>query len=130
MGASPMSAHFICHRSAHEPGGGHHLEAIMSMLLMSTKFLKAEIEKLSERALDDNEKLLKSLYEKELAVLERLDIELVDITGTPDEVKKRLGNNAVYFLPKGEFEQMRDKANRFDFIQSFCDMSEWIGETT
>lgn len=102
----------------------------MSMLLMSTKLLKMEIDKLSGRVLDDDGKLLRSLYEKELAVLERLDIELVDITGTPGEVEKRLEDNAVYFLPRDEFERMQDKANRFEFIQSFCDMGEWINKTT
>ena len=106
------------------------LEETMSMLLLSAKLLKREIDKLSERVLDDDEKFLKSLYKKELAVLERLDIEFVDTTGTPDKVEKRLENNAVYFLPKVEFEKMQDKAKRFEFIQDFCDMGEWISKTT
>ena len=102
----------------------------MSMLLLSAKLLKREIDKLSKMVLSDDEKFLKSLYEKELAVIERLDIEIVNTTGTPDEVKKRLENNAVYFLTKGEYEQMQDKAKRFEFIQDFCDTGKWIGKTT
>lgn len=98
----------------------------MKMLLMSEKLLEKEIKKLSkEESLDEDRAFLKSIYEKELAVLRRLGIEFVNTAWGLDEVKKRLEGSAVYFLPRGILEEAQEKAAKFDTIQTICrsDMS-------
>ena len=67
---------------------------------------------------DDHERFVKSIVQKEFAILDRLRMEKIDITGTLEEVEDRLKNNSIYIMSQEEFEMMRTKALKYDAMMN------------
>lgn len=66
---------------------------------------------------------MKKLYiiyaKKELAVIEKLKINKIDMRGEIEETVKRIENQAIYFMDSKEFELMEEKARKYDEICRF-----------
>lgn len=87
----------------------------MSMRFVTEHLLEEAIKQLEENNLKDN-KLLYNLCKKELAVIQKLKINGIDMTGTIDEFNERIEKQAIYFMQPQEFEQMEEKARKYDKI--------------
>lgn len=88
----------------------------MSMQLMSEKLLKREIKRLEDAGRQEESELLYYQCKKELAVIEKLKINKIDMRGEIDEVNQRIADNAVYFMNPQEFEEMEKKVRKYDII--------------
>ena len=85
------------------------------MQLVSEKLLESEIKELADKKnLSNSEELLLNLCRKELSVICKLKIEGIDMTGTVQEVDERIESQSIYFMKKEEFDQIKEKAARFD----------------
>ncbi|PPK77490.1 hypothetical protein BXY41_11628 [Lacrimispora xylanisolvens] len=81
------------------------------------KLLEAIINQLTEKTDPTNkEVLLINLCRKELSVISKLKIEGIDMTGTAQEVEERIESQSIYFMGKEEFDQIKEKADRFDAL--------------
>lgn len=88
------------------------------MQLVSEKLLESEIEELADKKnLSNSEELLLNLCRKELSVISKLKIEGIDMTGTVQEVDERIESQSIYFMKKEDFDQLREKADRFDALK-------------
>lgn len=88
------------------------------MQLVSEKLLESRIKELAEKKdLSDSEELLLNLCRKELSVISKLKIEGIDMTGTLQEVDERIESQSIYFMKKEEFDQIKEKAARFDALK-------------
>lgn len=88
------------------------------MQLVSEKLLEAEIRELTEKTVLSNpEELMLNLCRKELSVISKLKIEGIDMTGTVQEVDERIESQSIYFMKKVDFDQMKEKADRFDALK-------------
>lgn len=89
----------------------------MSMQLISEKLLEAELLKVKDNPefVEENE-LFYSLCKKELALLSKLKIDKIDLSGDAEEVKERIQKYHVYFFEPGEYKEMAEKALRYDMI--------------
>lgn len=86
--------------------------------LISEKLLEAKINQLTEKTdLIGEETMLLNLCQKELSVISKLKIEGIDMTGTVQKVDKRIESQSIYFMKKEEFDQMKEKAERFDALK-------------
>lgn len=86
--------------------------------LVCEKLLEAKINQLTEKTDPTNEEvLLLNLSRKELSVISKLKIEGIDMTGTIQEVDERIESQSIYFMKKEEFDQMKEKADRFDALK-------------
>lgn len=88
----------------------------MSMQLMSEKLLEREIKRLEEDGRPEDEEIIYSLCKKELAIIEKLKINHIDMRGEIEETVKRIENQAIYFMKPQEFEKMEEKARKYDEI--------------
>lgn len=89
------------------------------MQFMSEILLRREIADLEAKEdLNEDNKIWLSLCKRELMILERLKVEEIDIQGDFETLQKRLDQYSVYFLNKEEYNQMCEKAARFDVIQT------------
>lgn len=85
------------------------------MQLVSEKLLESRIKELAEKKdLSNSEELLLNLCRKELSVISKLKIEGIDMTGTVQEADERIESQSIYFMKKEEFDQIKEKADRFD----------------
>lgn len=85
------------------------------MQLVSEKLLEQKINELAEKKhISNSEELLLNLCLKELSVINKLKIEGIDMTGTVQEADERIGSQSIYFMKKEEFDQIKEKADRFD----------------
>lgn len=73
----------------------------MGMLLLSKTLLKIEIKA------NQGSDFYRAQVERELAVLEKLDIVLCDMRGTAEEVEDRLKNCEILFVEKDTYESMK-----------------------
>ena len=88
------------------------------MQLISEKLLESEIKDLADKKdLSNSEELLLNLCRKELSVISKLKIEGIDMTGTVQEVDERIESQSIYFMKKEEFDQIKEKAARFDALK-------------
>lgn len=88
------------------------------MQLVSEKLLESRIKELTEkRDLSNPEELMLFLCHKELSVINKLKIEEIDMTGTVQEVDVRIKSQSIYFMKKEDFDQMKEKADRFDALK-------------
>lgn len=88
------------------------------MQLVSEKLLESEIKELADKKnLSNSEELLLNLCRKELSVISKLKIEGIDMTGTVQEVDERIESQSIYFMKKEEFDQIKEKAARFDALK-------------
>ena len=88
------------------------------MQLVSEKLLEAELRELTEKEdLSNSEELMLFLCQKELSVISKLKIEGIDMTGTVQEVDERIESQSIYFMKKVDFDQMKEKADRFDALK-------------
>ena len=88
------------------------------MQLVSEKLLESRIKELAEKKdLSNSEELLLNLCRKELSVISKLKIEGIDMTGTVQEVDERIESQSIYFMKKEEFDQIKEKAGRFDALK-------------
>lgn len=86
--------------------------------LISEKLLEAKIKELTEKEdLSNPEELMLLLCQKELSVINKLKIEGIDMTGTVQEVDARIESQSIYFMKKEDFDQMKEKADRFDALK-------------
>lgn len=84
--------------------------------LFTADLLKEVIKGLKEKEQNSETKIYTLLYEKEYEILERLGD--IDMTGSLEEFKERLGNQCIYFYDKSEHDLMVKKAKLFDqFIE-------------
>ena len=93
----------------------------MSMQLMSEKLLKREIKSLEEQGINEQNKLLYSLCKKELAVINKLKINKIDLRGEEEELNERLERQGLYFMEPSEFAGMKIKAEKYDRICKLID---------
>lgn len=93
----------------------------MSMQLVSEKLLEREIKRLEDAGIPEDEKIIYYLCKKELAVIEKLKINKIDMRGEIEEAVKRIENQAVYFMNPQEFDEMEEKARRYDGI---CELTK------
>lgn len=93
----------------------------MSMQLISEKLLEQEIKRIEEEGVNEQNELLYFLCRKELAVIEKLKINKIDMRGEIEETKERIERQALYFMDAGEFEAMEEKARKYDLI---CKITE------
>lgn len=88
------------------------------MQLVSEKLLELRIKELTEKTdLSNSEELLLNLCRKELSVISKLKIEGIDMTGTVQEVEERIESQSIYFMKREEFEQIKEKADRFEALK-------------
>ena len=88
------------------------------MQLVSERLLESRIKELTEISdLSNSEELLLNLCQKELSVISKLKIEGIDMTGTLQEVDERIESQSIYFMEKEEFDQIKEKADRFDALK-------------
>ena len=78
----------------------------MSMFLLSEKLLQQELNEKPE-ILNDQQEFYYSLVEKELYVIQRLNIEMCDMRGEEKEVADRLSRSEVLICSPEEAEDMR-----------------------
>ena len=87
------------------------------MQLMSEWLLEEKIDELQHKSnLESIEKMLLSLCQKELEVIKNLKIFGIDMTGTRQEVVDRMKNQEIRFFNEKEFEQILEKARKYDSI--------------
>lgn len=102
------------------------------MKLFSIELLEREIRALENKAkettLDEQEKIILSVYRRELLVLEKVKLELFDVTGNLSEVIKRLDNRSIYCMNDSEYVDLHRKAQKFDEIQHII-ASEYVSPT-
>ena len=87
----------------------------MSMFLLSEKLLENELKNKPE-VLDVQQEFYYSMVEKELYVIQRLNIEMCDMRGEEKEVADRLEKSEVAILPHDELEEMRKSVEFKNFI--------------
>lgn len=88
------------------------------MQLVGEKLLESRIKELAEKKdLSNSEELLLNLCRKELSVISKLKIEGIDMTGTVQEVDERIESQSIYFMKKEDFDQIMEKAGRFDALK-------------
>ena len=86
--------------------------------LICERLLESKIKELAEKSdLSNSEELLLNLCRKELSVISKLKIEGIDMTGTVQEVDERIESQSIYFMKKEEFDQIKEKADRFDELK-------------
>lgn len=95
------------------------------MKLFSIELLKKEIKNLEIKAketlLDEQEKIILSVYRRELLALEKIKIELIDLRGDLSEVIKRLDGQSIYCMTDSEYADLHIKAQKFDQIRYIVD---------
>lgn len=91
----------------------------MSMQFISEHLLEETIKQLEEENNLKDNKLLYNLCKKELTVIQKLKINGIDMTGTTNEFNERIGKQSIYFMQPQEFEQMEEKARKYDEICKF-----------
>lgn len=88
----------------------------MSMQLISEKLLEREIKRLEDAGRPEESEILYYQCKKELAVIEKLKINKIDMRGNIEEVNQRIADNAVYFMNPKELEEMEEKSRKYDVI--------------
>lgn len=88
----------------------------MSMQLISEKLLEREIKRLEDSDRPEESELLYYQCKKELAVIEKLKINKIDMRGEIEEVNQKIASQAIYFMEQQEFETMEEKARKYDII--------------
>lgn len=91
----------------------------MSMQLMLEKLLEREIKRLEDAGRPKDEEIIYHLCKKELAVIQKLKINKIDMRGEIEETVKRIENQGIYFMNPQEFEEMEEKARKYDEICRF-----------
>ena len=94
----------------------------MAMYFFAEKLLEREIQEMEwgkKGTLHDP--IIKLQYQKELEVLRRLQVELCDMTGDLDDVKNRLEDKCIYFMDPDEFNVMKAKASKYDYIKKIME---------
>lgn len=71
-------------------------------------FLK---DKLAELKSSDSKELLVYQLEKEIALLNKLDVEKIDMRGTPEDFENMLTEFELVFLHKGEWDKVLKERN-------------------
>lgn len=92
--------------------------------LISEKLLEREIKRLEDNGRPENSEILYYQCKKELAVIEKLKINKIDMRGEIEEVNQRIMNQAIYFMEPNEFEAMEKKARKYDIISSLIRESD------
>lgn len=64
----------------------------------------------------EDEEIIYHLCKKELEIIEKLKINKIDMRGEIEETVKRIENQAIYFMEPREFEEMEEKARKYDEI--------------
>ena len=86
--------------------------------LICERLLESKIKELAEKNdLSNPEELMLNLCQKELSVISKLKIEEIDMTGTVQEVDERIESQSIYFMKKEGFDQIKEKADRFDALK-------------
>ena len=88
----------------------------MSMQLISEKLLEREIKRLEDSDRPEESELLYYQCKKELAVIEKLKINKIDMRGEIEEVNQKIASQAIYFMEQQEFETMEEKARKYHII--------------
>ena len=86
------------------------------MQLISEKLLEREIKRLEDSDRPEESELLYYQCKKELAVIEKLKINKIDMRGEIEEVNQKIASQAIYFMEQQEFETMEEKARKYDII--------------
>lgn len=90
------------------------------MKLFSIELLKKEIKELESKAketeLTEHEKIILSVYKRELLVLEKVKLELFDLRGEISEVEERLKDQSIYCMKDSIYADLHMKAHKYDRI--------------
>lgn len=92
--------------------------------LISEKLLEREIKRLEDSGRPEDSEILYYQCKKELAVIEKLKINKIDMRGEIEEVNQRIINQAIYFMEPNEFDAMEKKARKYDIISSLIRESD------
>lgn len=84
--------------------------------LISEKLLEEEIKRIEEDEISEKSKMEYCLCKKELALIRRIKINEIDMQGKIEEFNQRIERQALYFMEPCEFENMKEKAKRYDTI--------------
>lgn len=60
--------------------------------------------------------LLRKELQKEVAILEKIKIELIDCRYSPEEFEQILEDYSLYFITKNHFDEMKRKCEKYDKI--------------
>lgn len=93
------------------------------MQFISEKLLLNEI---NRKPKDEQDKFFISMCKRELAVLQRLKVEKIDLTGSIEDVEKRIGENHIYFMDVTQYDEMWRKAQNYDAIKSIIDRTSYF----
>ena len=88
----------------------------MSIKKKKKKLLEREIKRLEDSDRPEESELLYYQCKKELAVIEKLKINKIDMRGEIEEVNQKIASQAIYFMEQQEFETMEEKARKYDII--------------
>lgn len=94
------------------------------MKFMSEMLLKREIKRLENIKRTEDCEALYYLYKKELAVIEKLKINNIDMHGEIPEFNRRIMEQEIYFIKPQEFTAMKEKAEKYDIISAFVKEKE------
>lgn len=86
-------------------------------LLLVSKEIKRLTDLAATRELEEHEKIMLSQYNREYMVLSKLKVECFDITGSYEELAKRLENNSVVLMPKNEYENIEFVTHFFNRVR-------------
>lgn len=86
------------------------------MQLISEKLLEREIKRLEEAGRPEDQEIIYHLCKKELSVIQKLKVNKIDMRGEIEEVQERIEKQGLYFMDAREFEEMKDKARKYDEI--------------
>lgn len=82
------------------------------------RLLLSKIDEINQKEdKDELDDILLSQCQRELEVLQRLKVEVIDMTGNLEMVKTRLQDNSIYFMKKEEYDSIFQKAILFDEIK-------------
>ncbi|MBE5990962.1 MAG: hypothetical protein E7247_01040 [Paenibacillaceae bacterium] len=87
----------------------------MALQLFSEWLLKERIAELSEKEkLNDIEEIWLDQCQKELAVIWKIKIEVIDMTGTLEEAKERFEGQSLIMMDPVELKLLQTKARKYD----------------
>lgn len=87
------------------------------MQLVSEVLLRREIRRYEESPeLMGKNEMFYFLCKKELAVIEKLKINKIDMRGEIEESNRRIENQSIYFMDSQEFKEMESKSKMYDII--------------
>lgn len=84
------------------------------MQFISERLLEDQIKRIPK---DEQDEFFISMCKKEFAVIQKLKVEGIDLTGSVEDVIKRIDQNSIYFMNHEEYMEMLNKSIKYDAIE-------------